>query len=611
MDDFSARERKLERERQARIAAKKREQEQEAAAAQRYAEQQLQQREALAKRRAEREREEERRAEAQREDARLTGGLTWRRTYRCVAEPRDGDRVRLPDSSLSELTSAGLLQDATALTLELELVDADETIKGVPTDPRFLLPEEAREDELRVSATATHAGVLDFAAPDGHVGVPPKTMLSLVRGVPEVAERLAKGELKVRCRAVRLPTPKESSCALRPVAEGFHHGGADEAAVDLGAVLTKELGRGRHCCLTLGDWIAVSHDDRTVRLVVASLHPERALCVLSTDLSVDVLPPMVVEERLRKAQAQSEKEKRLVEERKQRAAAARAALESREIPADGAPVRVRLRFRDGSRSEATAKTTESSEVLKWLVDAQADDAEKFPLDARDWRLVSSYPRLALSRDALAGSLVDTGLVDARGGAVALLVEPLAVDDDEADPESPKQHSTEDVWARAAAFADAEAARERNARNDDGAMELDEATKIEAERRDLGGAEKAALFRDLVGRGLSNQLAAHAAQRYSSQLAELAQMGFGDDAALSVSLLDKYNGRLLRVVNALSDAREAQPPPPRPAPFAPPPSQQQASQQQARVAAAFKRHVAAGLPPNEAAAAALREVSSSN
>ena len=138
-----------------------------------------------------------------------------------------------------------------------------------------LLPEEARDDELRVSATATHAGVLDFAAPDGHVGVPPKTMLSLVRGVPEVAERLAKGELRVRCRAVRLPTPKESSCALRPVAEGFHHGGADEAAVDLGAVLTKELGRGRHCCLTLGDWIAVSHDDRTVRLVVAALQSGR------------------------------------------------------------------------------------------------------------------------------------------------------------------------------------------------------------------------------------------------------------------------------------------------------------------------------------------------
>ena len=109
-------------------------------------------------------------------------------------------------------------------------------------------------------------------------------------------------------------------------------------------------------------------------------------------------------------------------------------------------------------------------------------------------------------------------------------------------------------------------------------------------------------------GVAQRRAAHAAQRYSSQLAELAQMGFADDAALSVSLLDKYNGRLLRVVNALSDAREAQPPPPRPAPFAP---RDPASQQQARIAAAFKRHVAAGLPPNEAAAAALREVSSSN
>ena len=111
----------------------------------------------------------------------------------------------------------------------------------------LLLHSQVSSQRSRVSATATHAGVLDFAAPDGHVGVPPKTMLSLVRGVPEVAERLAKGELEVRCRAVRLPTPKESSCALRPVAEGFHHGGADEAAVDLGAVLTKELGRGRPC----------------------------------------------------------------------------------------------------------------------------------------------------------------------------------------------------------------------------------------------------------------------------------------------------------------------------------------------------------------------------
>ena len=72
-------------------------------------------------------------------------------------------------------------------------------------------------------------------------------------------------------------------------------------------------------------------------------------------------------------------------------------------------MRVRLRFRDGSRSEATAKTSDSADVLKWLVDAQVDDAAKFPLDARDWRLVSSYPRLALSRDALAGSLEATGL----------------------------------------------------------------------------------------------------------------------------------------------------------------------------------------------------------
>ena len=602
---FSASSKRLERERQARIAAKKLEQEQEAAAARRYAEQQLHQREALVKRRAAREAEEEHRAEAARADARLTGGLTWRRTYRCLAEPRDGDRVRLPDAALGELTGAGLLQDATALTLELELVDADDGISGVPHDPRFLLPEEVEEDRLRVSATATHAGVLDFAAPDGRAGVPPKTMLSLVRGRPDVAARLAAGELRVRCRAVKLPTPSESSCALRPVAEGFHHGGADAAAVDLGAVLTRELGRGRHCCLTLGDWIAVGHNDRTVRLVVAALRPERALCILSTDLSVDVLPPMAVEERRRKEQAQEQADQELQDERHGRACDARRALAARTLPADGAVVRVRLRFRDGSRSEATCQTTESARVLALFVDAHIDNMAKFPGDARDWRLVSSYPRLALERDALHGTVADVGLVDAGGGAVALLVEPIANDMAVADPESPK-HSTEDVWARAAGFADAEAARERNARRDDGEVALDEATLIEAERRDLTGDLKAAQFRDLVKRGLDHRLAAHAAQHYSSQLAELDQMGFGADVALAVSLLDKYNGRLLRVVNALSDAREADPPPARPAPVAR--AADPAVQQQARVAAVFARHVAAGLPPNEAAVAALREVS---
>ena len=83
------------------------------------------------------------------------------------------------------------------------------------------------------------------------------------------------------------------------------------------------------------------------------------------------------------------------------------------------------------------------------------------------------------------------------------------------------------------------------------------------------------------------------------------MGLLDDPTRCVALLDRYGGRLLRVVNALSDEREASfdaaaYEPPAPAPRPPAPSSQEA------FAAAFARHVAAGLPPNEAAAAALAE-----
>ena len=51
----------------------------------------------------------------------------------------------------------------------------------------------------------------------------------------------------------------------------------------------------------------------------------------------------------------------------------------------------RRRARDGASRPRVAPSSPP--------DAQADDAAKFPLDARDWRLVSSYPRLALARDA--------------------------------------------------------------------------------------------------------------------------------------------------------------------------------------------------------------------
>merc|ERR1712176_1685467 len=56
-------------------------------------------------------------------------------------------------------------------------------------------------------------------------------------------------------------------------------------------------------------------------------------------------------------------------------------------------------------------------------------------------------------------------------------------------------------------------------------------------------------------GMRPQEAAQAAQRFSAQLKELGEMGF-EDWLTAVELLGKYNGRLLRVANALTEQHSA-------------------------------------------------------
>jgi len=44
-------------------------------------------------------------------------------------------------------------------------------------------------------------------------------------------------------------------------------------------------------------------------------------------------------------------------------------------------------------------------------------------------------------------------------------------------------------------------------------------------------------------------------RFDGELAELASLGFGDDADRNIALLERYNGRVMRVVNAILDMTE--------------------------------------------------------
>ena len=178
------------------------------------------------------------------EQARLTGGIRWRKVLRavrraraCVSNmisskkrwagiyierevpplldfctpqvptPRDGDRVELPESALAQLQQLGALDASTPLAFELELAEPGDksSTRGArddDDDDDDVEMEEALDDgdedldgaretgaarRLAVTKTGTHAGVESFVAEEGTIGLPPKTMLSLVRGDSRLA----------------------------------------------------------------------------------------------------------------------------------------------------------------------------------------------------------------------------------------------------------------------------------------------------------------------------------------------------------------------------------------------------------------------------------------
>eukprot|EP00439_Symbiodinium_sp_Y106_P022703 s173_g2.t2 len=73
-----------------------------------------------------------------------------------------------------------------------------------------------------------------------------------------------------------------------------------------------------------------------------------------------------------------------------------------------------------------------------------------------------------------------------------------------------------------------------------------------ELAEIRGAELVVVFERLVALGMAPPKAAAASKRFAPQLKELAEMGF-EDWVRAVELLERYNGRLLRVANLLSEA----------------------------------------------------------
>ena len=225
---------RVEKEKRMKAAADKRQKEFEA-----------KQQEALLQRMAERDLEEEKRLELER----ITGGISYCKQLKAVPVDGDGDKVVLPVSALEELNPQDAL-DIGPLTFQLTTPD------GVKT----------------------HAGVSEFTAEEGTIGLPPKVALSLTKG------RALSTLSMVQVRYVRLG--KGTFATFQPQGGGF---GAGRDDIDMKALLEKALGA-RHTTLTLGDWVPVRHEGATVVLVVRELRPEQQVTLIDTDVEAEFLP---------------------------------------------------------------------------------------------------------------------------------------------------------------------------------------------------------------------------------------------------------------------------------------------------------------------------------
>lgn len=546
--------------------------------------------------------EDRKRAEAERQ---LNEGIRYCMRLRPYPSSRTDDKLELPPSALEELERQGALEKGTLLTFAVSL----------PDHPA------ARLAGAGPASGSTHAGVAEFTAEEGTVGVPPRVALCLTKGAGlQTLDAVA----QVEVRYVKLPRCSKSLVKLQPRGEGFHAGGMKVVSLDLEHVLLETL-RG-HTALSQGDWLPIRHQGQTYDLLVRELEPESALCLIDTDLTVEVLPSEQTE-----AEQRAEEDRQAREEAAAREAAVReemrlqrCRLKAEELPAEPSEgaVQLLLRLPAGGRLQRRfARSAPLQQVLTWV--ESEPDAFAEP---GDFRLVQKWPGHCreLGPDEAEQSLSSLNFARQE----ALFLQRLSTDTEppkeenaaqepsampaKADPRGPPSGA----WAEAEGKAHELLDRRLEGKD----MPSDSA---EPELAEIRGAELVVVFERLVALGMSPPKAAAASKRFAPQLKELAEMGF-EDWVRAVELLERYNGRLLRVANLLSEApaeeslspqdRSPSPPSP-PLPRPPPQPEARAAPQappapaidKAKVAARFQELVKSGVDPNEAATQAIQSV----
>lgn len=272
------------------------------------------------------------------------------------------DKITLPVSALEKLNPQDVLTSRTALTFELSIL-SDKT-----------------ED---TSLLSTHAGVVEFTAPEGYVGLPPNTIQSLMK-----KNQLTSAPASVQIRYRRLERGKFAR--FQPLGEGF-----GKRELDLKELFERSL----HQRITLSeqDIIIVRQGGQTFEIAVRELEPESAVLILNTDLEIDVMPSEADEAMAQEAERLQAQDRTAVEERAcyrgfQMKLASALPAEPPKGETTGV-IRCMVKLSDGSEIQRPFYHSDTFQSLFDYVIAQSEFQLFQKKDtSQPFQLVSRYPR---------------------------------------------------------------------------------------------------------------------------------------------------------------------------------------------------------------------------
>ncbi|CAM9544808.1 unnamed protein product [Ectocarpus sp. 8 AP-2014] len=261
-------------------------------------------------RKLEQRRKEEEARKQEEADQIRTAGISYKESLLAVTADGEGDKILLPPSALESLSR----QDAVGLgPMLFELTCT--TSGAAPTAQQQ--PEKAPvlQGGTITTTRTTHAGVLEFVADEGTIGLPRKVVLSLLGAaahqVPsrtsdenisanddpenEKAERPAvEGLENVVVRYVRLA--KATFARVVPETVGLSQ------VSELRAMLEHNMRN--HATLTVGDHLSVWRRGKEFSLKVVELRPEPQVTVIDTDMEIELDLPEKAREQLQEKGAQ-------------------------------------------------------------------------------------------------------------------------------------------------------------------------------------------------------------------------------------------------------------------------------------------------------------------